>query len=156
MRLLRDLWQTSPRRCAVVVALVILGGAGQAVATALAGPVLVERSWLMFTLLAIGLSLTVVGDLAVNMIAAGLTADWSADLRRRLCRVAFAQPLQTLEGTPVGELLDRIDGDIYQVASEMRNTGLRIFQSLTVAVLSIVTAFFVWWPAGVGMTLVVA
>ncbi|GAB3285281.1 ATP-binding cassette domain-containing protein [Kineosporia babensis] len=155
MRLLRDLWQTSPRQCAFVVALVVFGGAGQAVAAALAGPVLVERSWVMFALLAIGLTLYVVGDLAVNMVAARLTADWSADLRRRLCQVAFAQPLQTLEGTPVGELLDRIDGDIYQVASELRNSGLRMFQYTAVALLSIVTALFVWWPAGLGMILVV-
>ncbi len=31
---------------------------------------------------------------------------------------------------------------------------MRIAQSLAVAALSIVTAFFVWWPAGVGMVLV--
>jgi ABC-type multidrug transport system fused ATPase/permease subunit len=155
MRLLRDLWQTSPRQCALVVVLVVFGGAGQAVSAALAGPVLLEHSWTMFWLLAVGLTIYVVGDLAVNMVAARLTADWSADLRRRLCQRAFAQPLQTLEGTPVGELLDRIDGDIYQVASELRNSGLRIFQYLAVAILSVITALFVWWPAGVGMLAVI-
>ncbi|GAA3589623.1 ATP-binding cassette domain-containing protein [Kineosporia mesophila] len=156
MRLLRDLWQTSPRQCALVMVLVLCGGAGQAAAAALAGPVLLERSWSLFVLMAAGLSLYVLGDLAVNIVAARLTADWSADLRRRLCTVAFSQPLQALEGTPVGELLDRIDQDIYQVGSEIRNSGLRIFQQLAVATVSIVTALFVWWPAGVGMLLVVA
>ena len=63
---------------------------------------------------------------------AGLTADWSADVRRRLCRVAFGQDLPTLETTPVGELLDRIDGDVYQVASELRGSGVRIAQGLAV------------------------
>lgn len=155
MRLFRDLWQTSPRQCAVVVALVVFGGAGQAIATALAGPVLVERSWLLFALLAAGLVAYVGGDLAVNVVVARLTADWSADLRRRLCGVAFSQPLQTLEGTPVGELLDRIDQDIYQVGTELRNSGLRIFQFTVVAVISMITALFVWWPAGVGMLVVV-
>ncbi|MBT0770567.1 ABC transporter ATP-binding protein [Kineosporia sp. J2-2] len=156
MRLLRDLWQTSPRQCALVVVLVVFAGAGQAMAAALSGPVLLDRSWTMFALLALGLGFYVAGDLVVNLVAARLTADWAADLRRRLCRVAFAQPLQALEGTPVGELLDRIDQDIYQVASELRNSGLRIFQYLAVAAVSIVTALFVWWPAGAGMLVVVA
>jgi len=151
MRLLEDLWHTAPRRCVVVVALVAIGGIGQAMATALAGPVLVERSWALFVLLAVGLAVYVVGDVLVNIVVARLTADWSADLRRRLCGVAFAQPLPVLEGTPVGELLDRIDQDIYQVGSELRNTGLRIFQALAVTAVSVVTAFFVWWPAGFGM-----
>ena len=117
MRLLRDLWATSPGRLAAVLLLIVLGAAGQAAAAALAGPVLLYRSiaavrrcspsrW----------SSAVLGDLAVGLIVARLTADWSADVRRRLCRVAFGQDLPTLETTPVGELLDRIDGDVYQVA----------------------------------------
>ena len=44
MRLLRDLWATSPRRTAVVAVLVVLGAAGQAGASALTGAVLVDRS----------------------------------------------------------------------------------------------------------------
>jgi ATP-binding cassette subfamily B protein len=42
MRLLRDLWATSPYRTGMLACLVVLGAAGQAVASALAGPVL---SW---------------------------------------------------------------------------------------------------------------
>jgi hypothetical protein len=44
----------------------------------------------------------------------------AADVRRRLCRWRFGQDLPTLEDTPVGELLDRIDGDVYQVAATAR------------------------------------
>jgi ATP-binding cassette subfamily B protein len=44
MRLLRDLWAASPRRTAALAALIVLGSAGQAVAAALAGPLLVHRS----------------------------------------------------------------------------------------------------------------
>src|SRR4051794_29425224 len=151
MRLLSDLWATSPRRTAIVALLIVLGAAGQAGAAALAGPVLVNHSIGLFVVLAVALTVAVLGDLAVGLIAAGLTADWSADVRRRLCRVAFGQDLQTLETTPVGELLDRIDGDVYQVASEMRNSGVRILQSASITVLSIITALFVWWPAGLAM-----
>src|SRR4051812_27492492 len=132
MRLLRDLWVTSPRRTAVLAVLVVLYAVGQAAASALAGPVLVHRSTALFTGLALALVVTVLGDVAVNLIAAGLTADWSADVRRRLCEVALSQDLPTLEGTPVGELLDRIDGDVYQVAGQLRGSGLRIAQSLAV------------------------
>jgi ABC-type multidrug transport system fused ATPase/permease subunit len=112
---------------------------------------LVNRSSGGFALLAAALVVVVVGELAVNLITAGLTADWAADVRRRLCRIAFGQDLPTLEGTPVGELLDRIDGDVSQVSHELRGSGVRIVQAVTTAGLSIVTAFIVWWPAGLAM-----
>jgi ATP-binding cassette subfamily B protein len=154
MRLLRDLWITSPHRSAVVVLLIVLSAGGQAAAAALAGPVLLNHSRGLFIALAVALVVNVFGELVVNLIAAGLSADWSANVRRRLCSVAFAQDLPTLESTPVGELLDRIDGDVYQVASELRGSGLRIAQSLTMGALSILIALLVWWPAGVGMLVV--
>ncbi|MGV9762371.1 ATP-binding cassette domain-containing protein [Micromonospora tulbaghiae] len=156
MRLLRDLWATAPRRMAAVLLLIVLGAAGQAAAAALAGPVLVHRSSGWFVALAVALVAAVVTDLLIGLIMARLTADWSADVRRRLCRVALGQDLPTLETTPVGELLDRIDNDVYQVAAEMRNTGVRLAQGLAVCALSLVSALIVWWPAGVGMILLTA
>src|SRR4051812_38438060 len=152
MRLLRDLWATSAPRTAAAGLLMLLWAAGQAAAAALTGAVLVDRSRSAFVLLAVALVVAVLSDLVLALLAARLTADWSADLRRRLCRRAIGQDISTLERTPVGELLDRIDGDVYQVASEFRQSGLRIGQSLCAAVLSTLTAFLVWWPAGVVMT----
>ncbi|MFI2651847.1 ATP-binding cassette domain-containing protein [Micromonospora fulviviridis] len=156
MRLLRDLRATAPRRMAVVLLLIVLGAGGQAAASALAGPVLVHRSPGWFTALAVALVAAVVTDLLIGLLMAGLTADWSADVRRRLCRVALGQDLPTLETTPVGELLDRIDNDVYQVAAEMRNTGVRLVQGVAVCLLATVSALVVWWPAGVGMILLTA
>ncbi|MFG3601938.1 ATP-binding cassette domain-containing protein [Micromonospora chersina] len=156
MRLLRDLRATAPRRMAVVLLLILLGAGGQAAASALAGPVLVHRSFGWFTALAVALLAAVVSDLLIGLLMAGLTADWSADVRRRLCRVALGQDLPTLETTPVGELLDRIDNDVYQVAAEMRNTGVRLVQGVAVCLLATVSALVVWWPAGVGMILLTA
>ncbi|WP_030489510.1 ATP-binding cassette domain-containing protein [Micromonospora chokoriensis] len=153
MRLLRDLWGTSTRRMTIVAVLIVLGAAGQAGASALAGAVLVHRSAGFFGVLAAALVAVVLSDLAVSLLMAGLTADWSADVRRRLCRVALGQDLPTLETTPVGELLDRIDGDVYQVASAIRNQGTRLAQGLCVGLLSMVVALFVWWPAGIAMLL---
>ncbi|MET7670438.1 ABC transporter ATP-binding protein [Micromonospora luteifusca] len=153
MRLLRDLWGTSPRRMTVVAILIVLGAAGQAGASALAGPVLLHRSTGFFAILAAALVAMVLTDFAVSLLMAGLTADWSAAVRRRLCRVALGQDLPTLETTPVGELLDRIDGDVYQVAAAVRNQGTRLAQGLCVGVLSVAVALFVWWPAGIAMLL---
>ncbi|MET8092602.1 ABC transporter ATP-binding protein/permease [Micromonospora sp. NPDC005220] len=153
MRLLRDLWGTSTRRMTIVAVLIVLGAAGQAGASALAGAVLVHRSAGFFAVLAAALVAVVLSDLAVSLLMAGLTADWSADVRRRLCRVALGQDLPTLETTPVGELLDRIDGDVYQVASAIRNQGTRLAQGLCVGLLSMVVALFAWWPAGIAMLL---
>src|SRR4051812_47361127 len=154
MRLLRDLWATSRRRSALVAFLIVLGAAGQASALALAGAVLVNRSMTLFTVLAAALVASVLSDVVVGLISARLTADWAARARRGLNRVAFGQDLPTLENTPVGELLDRIDSDVYQVGSELRGSGVRIAQSIAVATLSIGTAFLAWWPAGAGMVAV--
>ncbi|WP_431729005.1 ATP-binding cassette domain-containing protein [Verrucosispora sp. TAA-831] len=153
MRLLRDLWVTSARRMTLVVVLIVLGGIGQAATAALAGPVLVHRSGGFFVLLAVALVVVVASDLVVSLVMAGVTADWAADLRRRLCRVAMGQPIPALETTPVGEMLDRIDGDVYDVASGVRGPGVRLAQSLAVGLLSTLVAITVWWPAGIGMLL---
>ncbi|MFI1990330.1 ATP-binding cassette domain-containing protein [Actinoplanes sp. NPDC020271] len=155
MRLLRDLWVTSRSRTALAAFLIVLGAAGSSIALALAGSVLVNRSFSLFTVLAGALGAAVLSDVFVGLIAARLTADWAARVRRGLNRVAFGQDVPTLENTPVGELLDRIDSDVYQVGSELRGSGVRILQSIAVATLSIVTAFFVWWPAALAMLAVV-
>src|SRR3954453_3216191 len=154
MRLLRDLWATSPRRAGLVAVLIVLGAAGQAGALALAGAVLVDRSMSLFVVLAIALVASVLSDVLVGLVASGLTADWAARIRRGLNRVAFGQDLPRLENTPVGELLDRIDSDVYEGGSQMRGSGVPISPSLAVAPLSIGTAFLAWCPAGVGMVLV--
>jgi ABC-type multidrug transport system fused ATPase/permease subunit len=151
MRLLRDLWAASPRRTAVMAVLIVLGAVGQTASSALAGPVLLRHSLPIFALLSVGLLVTVFTGVAVGLVAARLTADWTATLRRDLCRVAFGQDLPTLETTPVGELLDRIDSDVYEVGSRTRNNFVRLAQSVTFGVLSIGTALLVWWPAGVSM-----
>ncbi|GIJ38045.1 ABC transporter ATP-binding protein [Micromonospora andamanensis] len=153
MRLLRDLWVTSSRRMTLVAVLILLGGIGQAATAALAGPVLLHRSVGFFVLLSVALVAAVFSDLVVSLVMAGLTADWSADLRRRLCRVALGQPVPALETTPVGEMLDRIDGDVYDVASGVRGPGVRLAQALAVGLLSTLVALTVWWPAGLGMLL---
>jgi ATP-binding cassette, subfamily B, bacterial len=154
MRLFRDLWAVSPRRTALIALLIVVSAAGSATALGLAGSVLVNRSVVAFTVLSAALIAAVFSDVVVGLLAARLTADWAADARRGLCRVAFGQDLPTLEVTPVGELLDRIDGDVYQVGSELRGSGVRLAQSLAVAAASLVTALFAWWPAGIAMVLV--
>src|SRR5689334_19222891 len=105
MQLLRDLWAAAPRRTAVVALLVLLGASGQAISAPLAGQVLVHRTALAFIGLAAALATVVVTDLATGLLLSRLTSDWTASVRRSLCRVAFGQDLPTLETTPVGELL---------------------------------------------------
>ncbi len=156
MRLIRDLWSASPRRTGLIMALIVISAAGQAAAAALAGPVLLYRSSLLFGVLAAALVVNVLGSLAIDLLAARLTAEWSAGVRRELCRVAMGQELTALESTPVGELLDRIDGDVYQVASILRGPGVRLAQSIAIGALSVAVSLFVWWPAGVAMIVVLA
>src|SRR5690242_17513787 len=77
MRLLGDLWITSPRRSAMVAMLILLAASGQAAASALAGPVLLHHSTVLFIVLVVALVAVVVGDLLMNLVMAGLSADWS-------------------------------------------------------------------------------
>lgn len=154
MRLLHALWVTSARQTGLIALLVVLGAGGQAAALALSGPVLVDRSGALFAVLAVALVVAVLAEVAIGLLAARLTADWAARVRRDLNHRAFGQSLPTLETTPVGELLDRIDSDVYQVGSELRGSGVRIAQSLAVAVFSVLTAFVVWWPAGLALFVV--
>lgn len=156
MLLLRDLWSTSPRRTGFVAALVVAGAFAAALAAPLAGQVLAHKSGLAFVGLAAALAIAVLADLLVGLVTASLTSHWSADVRRRLCRVALGQDLQTLESTPVGELLDRIDSDVHTVGSQLRGPAVRIVQLLGGGAAAILTAFAVWWPAGVVFALVTA
>ncbi|HEY7222062.1 MAG TPA: ABC transporter ATP-binding protein [Micromonosporaceae bacterium] len=156
MNLLRDLWTASPRRTAVVAVLVFLGAAAQAGSAPLAGQVLVHRSPVAFVVLAVMLATAVLADVAVGLLMARLTSDWTAAVRRSLCRVAFGQELPRLETTPVGELLDRIDNDVYNVGSQLRGPGRNLAVAMTAAALSLITALIIWWPAGVGMTVLAA
>ena len=84
MRLLRDLWTTSRSRSFLAMVLIVLGAAAQAGALALAGAVLVDRSMPLFTVLAAALVASVLSDVFVGLVAAGLTADWAARVRRGL------------------------------------------------------------------------
>jgi ABC-type multidrug transport system fused ATPase/permease subunit len=149
--LLRDLWNASPRRTAVVALLVFLSAAASAGAAPLAGQVLVNRSGSAFAVLAVALATAVLADVAVGLLLARLTSDWTASVRRALCRVAFGQELPALETTPVGELLDRIDNDVYNVGSQVRGPGRHVLQAVIVAAFSLITATVIWWPAGIGM-----
>ncbi|GIF73635.1 hypothetical protein Asi02nite_31530 [Asanoa siamensis] len=129
----------------------IIQAVGTAVAAALSGAVLVDRSMAAFLVLAGALVAAVFSDTAVGLLMARVSADWTADVRRRLCRVALGQDIPRLESTPVGELLDRIDGDVYQIGGDLRGSGIRVVQSLAIGLVSVITALFVWWPAGIGM-----
>ena len=156
MSLLRDLWAASARRLSFVALVIVLSAVGKSSAAALAGRLLVGRSHGVFLLLVAASVVVVVGDVVVALVTAGLTADWSADVRRRLCRAAFGQDLPTLEDTAVGELLDRIDGDVNQVAGELRGPGIRLTQDVATGAAALVTALVVWWPGGLAMLAVAA
>jgi ABC-type multidrug transport system fused ATPase/permease subunit len=156
VNLLRDLWTASPRRTAVVAFLVLLAAAAGAGSAPLAGLVLAHRSTPAFAALAVALATVVLADVAVGLLLARLTSDWTAAVRRSLCRVAFGQNLPTLETTPVGELLDRIDNDVYNVGAQVRGAGRQLAQTLVASILSVLTALVIWWPAGVGMVVLTA
>src|SRR4051794_5522385 len=78
MSLLRDLWSTSARRSIAALVLVVLASGSYALAAALTGQVLIHHSRSAFVALSVCLVVSVCGDLAVQLIAARLSSDWTA------------------------------------------------------------------------------
>ncbi|WP_202925863.1 ATP-binding cassette domain-containing protein [Goekera deserti] len=75
-------------------------------------------------------------------------------LRADLLDAVLHQPLTTLEGQGVGELLDRVDDDTRQLATLLRISGWAMGRAVLRSVLAWVTAGVVWWPAWVAFPLV--
>ena len=158
MPLLRDLWSTSPRRSAVVVALVLLGAVGMAVAAA------VGRR---------GAGRPVRCAVRGARRRAGRRRASATSRRpdhgRADRRLGGRRTPRGCAGSPSARTCRRwrtrrsascstaSTATSTRSASELRGSGVRIAQSLAVALgRRSSPRFVVWWPAGLGMLLLAA
>jgi ABC-type multidrug transport system fused ATPase/permease subunit len=151
MGLVRDLWAAAPRRALTLVVLAVVLAGARAAAAVLAGMVLAHRSTGWFVALAAAMTVATLSHLVREVVATYFLTDWAEDVRSRLCQRALGQDLQALESTPVGELLDRIDGDVHHLVGELRASGLTVAEAILGGLVAVATALVVWWPAGMAM-----
>lgn len=139
---------------AVAVAILVVGAVGQAWGTVLAGQ-LAERpgadlvGWLALALVG-GVALDALG----RVIWVGEIDRAEGALRRDVLTAAVSQPVSALSDQAVGELLDRIDDDSYEIGSLCRLIVWRVMGTLATAVPMWVIAGLTWWPAWVLFPLV--
>lgn len=131
----------------IALVFLVVGSLGQAWGTVLAGrlaetPGADLLGWLALSLVG-GVALDALG----RVVWVGEVDRAEGALRRDVLRSAVTQPVPALADQPVGELLDRIDDDSYEIGSLCRLIVWRVMGTLATAVPMWVIAGATWWPA---------
>lgn len=141
-------WRRLRQPLAVVCILGSLVGAiGASLGSVIAGRLAAEPAGGLLLLLAVCIIGGALVDAVAHTLWAGLVDRAEGRLRADLLDAAMSQPLDALSEQAVGEILDRIDDDTYEVGSLLRRGAwLAIRTSLAAGPLWLV-AGFTWWPA---------
>lgn len=103
------------------------------------------------SMLVLVLTLCVVGsavlDTAGRAAWAGVVDRAEGRLRADLLRAALHQPLEVLSEQAVGEVLDRVDDDTYELGTLMRRLAWDLIRALLRIGPMWVVAGLTWWPA---------
>ncbi|WP_374928919.1 ATP-binding cassette domain-containing protein [Kytococcus sedentarius] len=131
----------------ISLVILVVGAMGQAWGTVLAGrlaeaPGADLLGWLALSLVG-GVALDALG----RVVWVGEVDRAEGALRRDVLRAAVDQPVPALADQAVGELLDRIDDDSYEIGSLCRLIVWRVMGTLATAVPMWVIAGLTWWPA---------
>ncbi len=135
---------------------------GQSLGTVVAGQLADGPTRTLVLLLA----LCIVGGAALDTLGraawAGVVDRAEGHLRADLLDAALHQPLSVLSEQAVGEVLDRVDDDTYELGQLMRRMVWDLIRTLLRAVPMWIIAGLTWWPAwllfplvGVGTVLLV-
>ncbi len=140
----------------LVLALVALGIAAGAetAATLVAGRLADGPTRPLVAVLAALLVGAALLDTAGRTVFYGLVGRAEKALRADLLDAAWHQPLPVIDDQGVGEVLDRIDDDPYQVATLLRFQGWQMVRAVMRSVLAWVVAGITWWPAWVAFPVV--
>ncbi len=147
------------RRLAGPWSLVAVGAAGVAAVAETLAAVVTGRladdpargPLLALALLLLGSTLL---DTAGRTVFSGVVGRAEGALRADLLGAALHQPLPRLDEQAVGEVIDRVDDDPWQVATLLRRVGWEAGRAGLRAVLAWVVAGLTWWPAWVAFPLV--
>ncbi len=133
----------------LTIALVALGvaAAAETAATLVAGRLADGPTQALVAALAALLVGAALLDTAGRTVFYGLVGRAEKALRADLLDAAWHQPLPVIDDRGVGEVLDRIDDDPYQVATLLRFQGWQMVRAVMRSVLAWVVAGVTWWPA---------
>lgn len=125
----------------------LLGAIGAALGSVVAGRIADAPGAGLVGLLA----LCVLGGALIETVArttwTGIVSRAEGELRADLLEAALAQPLPALSETAVGEILDRVDDDTWEVGRLVRQMGWMTLRALLGAGPLWIVAGLTWWPA---------
>ncbi|WP_088817725.1 ATP-binding cassette domain-containing protein [Kytococcus aerolatus] len=124
-----------------------VGGVGQSVGAVLAGRLAEDARMGLVGWLALALVGGALLDALGRVLWVGEVDRAEGELRRDVLRAVTAQPVSALGDQAVGELLDRIDDDAYEIGSLSRDILWGVLSTLVTIVPMWVVAGLTWWPA---------
>ncbi|WP_121258218.1 ATP-binding cassette domain-containing protein [Nocardioides ferulae] len=141
-------WRRLKRPVAAVAMVASFTAAvGQALGTVVAGRLAAEPGVGLVWLLAACVVGAALLDSAGRVIWAGVADRAEGRLRADLLDAALAQPLGALSEQAVGEVMDRVDDDTYEVGVLVRRQLWDALRTLFATVPMWVVAGLTWWPA---------
>jgi ABC-type multidrug transport system fused ATPase/permease subunit len=132
-----------------VVALVAsaVGALGTVLGTVVAGRLAEDPSEALVWLLAVFIVGAAVLDTGGRTIWAAVVDRAEGRLRADLLSAALHQPLSQLSEQAVGEVLDRVDDDTWEVGSLVRRQVWEVLRTVFATIPMWIVAGLTWWPA---------
>ena len=144
------------RSLVVALAALVLAALGETLGTVVAGRLADGPTATLLAALAVLLVGAAVADTAGRTVFSALVGRAEGRLRADLVDAAWHQPLPVIEEQGVGEVLDRIDDDPYQVSTLLRFQGWQMVRAVVRSTMAWVVAGLTWWPAWVAFPVVAA
>lgn len=133
--------------CTVAAVLAVVAAVAETLGTVAAGRIADGPTGRLLAVLAVLLVGSALAEVVGRTLFATSVGRAEGVLRADLLDAALHQPLTTLEGQGVGELIDRVDDDTRQLATLLRITGWAMGRAVLRSGLAWVAAGLVWWPA---------
>lgn len=131
----------------LAVSVAAVAALGQALGTVVAGQVAENPTGMLVGALALCLVGGALLDTVGRTVWAAVVDRAEGRLRADLLAAALLQPLEVLSDQAVGEVLDRVDDDTYEVGSLLRQSAWDALRTALVTVPMWVVAGLTWWPA---------
>lgn len=134
-------------RAAFCLAGLLIGAVGAALGSVVAGRIADSPGAGLVGLLALLVLGGAVVETAARTLWTGVVSRAEGELRADLLEAALAQPLPALSETAVGEILDRVDDDTWEVGRLIRQIGWMTMRAVIGAGPLWIIAGLTWWPA---------
>ena len=134
----------------------VVAALGETLGTVVAGRLADGPTTALLAVLTVLLVGAAVADTAGRTVFSAVVGRAEGRLRADLVDAAWHQPLPVIEEQGVGEVLDRIDDDPYQVSTLLRFQGWQMVRAVVRSAMAWVVAGLTWWPAWLAFPVVAA